>query len=604
MKKISLWLSCFAFGILNTTAQEKQLLDQNLSGFKNPAQNWKIAGDATTNPFIDNDLTYTSGTGVLINIHEHGKYGSDYELISDFKHGDADISFDFMMAKGSNSGVYMQGNYEIQLLDSWGKQNPTYGDCGGIYHRWNESLPEGQKGYEGHAPRINACKAPGLWQHMEISFKAPRFNEKGEKISNAMILFVKLNGQLLHENVELSGPSRGSLTEKDVATGPLRFQGDHGSLAFKNIVFKPFDKAAASLQNLKYSVSYAPYDPSADPYKLKVDDSGSLKELSWEFLKQPNEYSYLISGDFVAPESGNYDFSLYSASNNYLKINDKWVLPNKYTGPNDARNAQVYLEKGNHSLALYAAKYDAWMNPTLGLFVSGPGFRNTALHSAASMFGNKATDPIFIDASSNTMLRSFMDFDNGETKTRVTHAINIGSPSGLHYTYDLDHGALLQFWRGGFLDATPMWDSRGDGSSRPRGALTKLSNDFTLHTSAANWPKDSSGLGFRPLGYELDKNDIPTFMYRIAGETIKDKISVAEGKYFERTIDTGNSTKLIAKLGSGQKIEKLADGLYAVNHKTYMIKLTEGTEAMVLSEGDQQSLFVKINKKLTYQMMF
>jgi hypothetical protein len=90
-----------------------------------------------------------------------------------------------MMAKGSNSGIYLQGRYEVQLLDSWNVVNVKAGDNGGIYERWNDDKPEGQKGYEGHAPRQNASRAPGLWQHIKISFQAPRFNATGQKTENA-----------------------------------------------------------------------------------------------------------------------------------------------------------------------------------------------------------------------------------------------------------------------------------------------------------------------------------------------------------------------------------------------------------------------------------
>jgi hypothetical protein len=80
------------------------------------------------------------------------------------------------MATESNSGIYLQGRYEIQLLDTWGATAIRSGSNGGIYERWNESRPNGQKGYMGYAPRQNASRAPGLWQKLKISFQAPRFD--------------------------------------------------------------------------------------------------------------------------------------------------------------------------------------------------------------------------------------------------------------------------------------------------------------------------------------------------------------------------------------------------------------------------------------------
>ena len=97
------------------------------------------------------------------------------------QHGDVDLELDYMMASKSNSGVYLQGRYEIQLRDSWEIRTPNVHDNGAVYERWDEKRPDGQKGYEGHAARQNASRAPGLWQHMKISFQAPRFNANGQK---------------------------------------------------------------------------------------------------------------------------------------------------------------------------------------------------------------------------------------------------------------------------------------------------------------------------------------------------------------------------------------------------------------------------------------
>jgi len=466
-------------------------------------------------------------------------------------------------------------------------------------------MPEAQKGYEGAAPRINASKAPGLWQHMDISFQAAKFDKNGQKTTNAIFLTIKLNGMLIHENVEVSGPSRGSMTAKDVPLGPLRFQGDHGSLAFKNIEILNFDKPSASLENLKYNVNYNAYDASADPYSLKTDDSGNMKELTWEFMKQPNEYSYLINGDFNAPADGNYTFNLFSSSNNYLKIDGQTVLPNKYTGPNDERIGSIEIKKGVHQIEVYNAKYDGWMNPTLGLFVSGPSFRKTALHAASSMFGNKPTDPILIDAKTNTNLRSFMDFNNGEIKTRIVHAINVGTADNIHYTYDLDRGTLIQIWRGGFLDATPMWDSRGDGSSRPRGSVTLFDNKFTVNPTIQNWTSGNTEESFKPNGYKLNADNLPTFHYEIYGSKISDNIAVVDGNAFRRTIKIeGNKSALAIRLSEAKQIEKLQDGLYAVNNKDYFIKINPETKVQLVQQGDKQMLVAMTEKELTYDILF
>jgi hypothetical protein len=112
-------------------------------------------------------------------------YKEDANIFSALEHGDMVLSLDFLVPKGSNSGIYLQGRYEVQLFDSWGKEIPLSSDCGAIYERWDESRPEGKKGYEGHPPLANASLAPNLWQHLDITFQAPRFDASGKKIQPA-----------------------------------------------------------------------------------------------------------------------------------------------------------------------------------------------------------------------------------------------------------------------------------------------------------------------------------------------------------------------------------------------------------------------------------
>ena len=88
--------------------------------------------------------------------------------------------------------------------------------------------------YGAAAPKVNASKKPGEWQKFVIDFQAPRF-EDGKKIANAKFVKVTLNDQVIHENVEMKGPTPSGVTGKEAPTGPLMFQGDHGPVAFRNI---------------------------------------------------------------------------------------------------------------------------------------------------------------------------------------------------------------------------------------------------------------------------------------------------------------------------------------------------------------------------------
>ncbi|GAL79481.1 putative large multi-functional protein [Algibacter lectus] len=118
------------------------------------------------------------------------------------------MHIEFLLPKGSNSGIYFQSRYEIQIFDSYGKDDVAYSDCGGIYQRWDESKPKGEKGYEGISPRVNATLPLGEWQTYDVIFRAPKFDQNGNKIKNAMFEKVVLNGQIIHENKEVTGATR------------------------------------------------------------------------------------------------------------------------------------------------------------------------------------------------------------------------------------------------------------------------------------------------------------------------------------------------------------------------------------------------------------
>jgi hypothetical protein len=177
----------------------------------------KIADD---NPKM---LAAEEGAGELINLT--GAHGQSRDIYSKATFGDCRIELEVMVPRGSNSGIYVMGEYEVQVLDSYGKMEMGNGDMGAIYG--------------GYAPPINASKKPGQWQQYVIEWRAPKFDEKGNKIRNAEFLKVELNGQLLHKNLVMKDKTPGGLTGEEVAEGPLMFQGNHGPVAYRNIVVKP-----------------------------------------------------------------------------------------------------------------------------------------------------------------------------------------------------------------------------------------------------------------------------------------------------------------------------------------------------------------------------
>jgi hypothetical protein len=194
---------------------------KSLAGWKakdETKSKWKV-GTAKLDPANPAKIDYTEGSGELVNTA-----GGGCDLYTEAKYGDVTVEIEVMVPKGSNSGVYLMGEYEVQVFDSYGKEKLGQGDMGAIY--------------SAAAPRVNASKKPGEWQKFVIDFQAPRF-EGGKKTQNAKFLKVTLNDQVIHENVEATRSTGGGLTGKEHETGPLLLQGDHGAVAYRNIKVMP-----------------------------------------------------------------------------------------------------------------------------------------------------------------------------------------------------------------------------------------------------------------------------------------------------------------------------------------------------------------------------
>jgi sugar phosphate isomerase/epimerase len=199
--------------------------------------NWMVKGDKEKSKWVvgtaemssknQQTLVNKSGFGEMINMA--AEHGDSLDIYSKEKFGDCLIELQLMVPKGSNSGVYVMGEYEIQVLDSWERVKMGMGDMGAIYGA--------------SPPSVNACKRPGQWQKYVIEFRAPKFDANGNKISNAKFIKVELNGQIIHENLEMTnGSTGGALVGKEAPTGPLVFQGNHGPVAYRNIIVKPLVK--------------------------------------------------------------------------------------------------------------------------------------------------------------------------------------------------------------------------------------------------------------------------------------------------------------------------------------------------------------------------
>ena len=199
----------------------RDLDDWQLQGSKDKSK-W-VVGKAAVSSEDPKQLVAQKGQGEMINLP--AKHGDSVDIFSQAEFGDCRIELQLMVPQGSNSGVYVMGEYEIQVLDSWGRDKMGPGDMGAIYGA--------------SPPPVNASLKPGQWQKYIIEWQAPKFDAAGEKTQNAKFIKIELNGQVLHENLEMPKQTPGGVVGKEVPAGPLMVQGNHGPVAFRNTMVLP-----------------------------------------------------------------------------------------------------------------------------------------------------------------------------------------------------------------------------------------------------------------------------------------------------------------------------------------------------------------------------
>ncbi len=141
----------------------------------------------------------------------HINYGN---LRTDQEFTDFKLSLDVNVPDGHNSGIYLKGLYEVQVMDSYGLPLDSH-HMGALYSRIT--------------PSVAAEKPAGEWQHVEITLVDRHVT-------------VVLNGTTIINNKPVLGPTGGAISANVLAPGPIYLQGDHGNVSYKNIVLKPIVK--------------------------------------------------------------------------------------------------------------------------------------------------------------------------------------------------------------------------------------------------------------------------------------------------------------------------------------------------------------------------
>jgi len=163
---------------------------------------WKLRNPAGHN-------SWSVENGVLKNTVNQGEHGTD--LVTEKKYWNFTVRYEFQVPDGSNSGFYLRGRHEIQILGDYKTDRPSKTGNGAIYNQI--------------APSEFASKPGGEWQTVEATIV-------GNKIT------VILNGKKIHDQVECNKATGAEIDNKVTEPGPIFLQGDHGTVSFRNLRIK------------------------------------------------------------------------------------------------------------------------------------------------------------------------------------------------------------------------------------------------------------------------------------------------------------------------------------------------------------------------------
>lgn len=203
----------WALGLEDGSAKPQDLTaelskEERKDGFKllfngTDLDGWKLRN-------ANGEKSWSAQNGMLVNTIKEGKHGTDLVTEEQFK--DFVIRYEYMVPSNSNSGLYLRGRYEIQILEDSGRKKTAPGGNGGIYNT--------------AAGTEFVSRPAGQWQSAQATIR-------GNKVS------VILNGVKIHDEVEVTKATGGELDQKLDEPGPIMLQGDHGAIAFRNIRIKP-----------------------------------------------------------------------------------------------------------------------------------------------------------------------------------------------------------------------------------------------------------------------------------------------------------------------------------------------------------------------------
>jgi hypothetical protein len=562
----------------------KTLALNDLENFQDGGTNGWVTAE---NVFMDRQKKYHceigGGKGMVVSRGDD----NDNQLITKLEHGDLDLKMDFMLAKNSVALLFLQGCYGIQLSDSWKNENLSEQSSGVILSGDSNKLPA-----------LNVSKAPGLWQHLVIKFKAPRFDSSGRKVTDALFTEVILNGKRIHKDVAVNPVTQSAPSKEERERAPLVIISKFGPVAFRSIEYKNYEDKRIEAEGIGYKVYKGLFREYDTLDGMKPLRTGTVDSIHWAVGDKRAQITF--EGNLQIPADGDYLFKLRAGGPAWVLLNKELVVGNGGTrNYTDARYGKIALKKGTHPFQIIYANYDE----SLVVEYEGPEMPLTKLTALTSERFVQPIGPFeYMPGNKAVVQRAFFTHHNKVNP----YTMCVSVPEGLNYAFDLSTYSILSVWHGKFIDVGNMWLSRGESQMAiPLGAALELSGvpPVSQLTDAKDpWidTVDVINNRYSKRGYRIDASGLPVFTYTYNDLAVEDYLHPDENTAgWKRSVTLKTSTSenagnIFFLLGSGKFIERLPNGEYAIDDKKYYISGVGGI--------DEKNLIIE-KKKDRYELL-
>lgn len=390
-----------------------------MSDFKDNAS-WKTASAVSA---IDNKLQIASGAAAENNIIVSEENATALE--HDSYLGDAYITFDYLLAKDAEAMLLVQRRYDVALLANN-----------------NE------------------------WQHMEVKYRTTRYDEASNKTENAMIIEVRINGEVVAKNVLHNNVGKHALTNWDNPMDGTAFITSKGRVALRNV----------NIRRADFSAIVLPTETGGDTNEGELVDFVALGKDSFESVgcnvchtvdaastqstTGPSLYGLfeLTPRDRVIIEGGeNHQFTI-KADRNYLHNSIRTPAAQLAVAEQGSNKGQAFMPimPAFSKQILSDQQVDA-----IGAYLAtlNPSWQQGPVVQLMSQQGQQAYDPLTDDLQ--LLVNQRTRIQRGPMPGTSGRAIHVGQVNSVNYTFDPRVLAISKIWQGGFLDMGGEFQNRG-----------------------------------------------------------------------------------------------------------------------------------------------